>query len=224
MSLALACANPPARRTATPVLRTGSRRTLHARLPHCTDTPDRPQARHCAPLAEARPAHIPADCTNAPGAGAAAVAAKPDPGAAPAATPQRFTPARAFTSRSAACLFFLSVAVVATPVAAQSGGVRIGIHISADAPAALHAWRRAIGLEPPDPAADAQWRSQANWPSSADAARERRRRRTLPLIPLDSVAVTAGTVACLPLPATSDPCSQVIAHDPREGIISITGY
>ena len=99
---------------------------------------------------------------------------------------------------------------------------RLGIRISADTPEALQAWRRAIGLEAPDPAADAKWRNQAARQPGADAARERRRRRTLELIPRDGVAAGTGEAECLPLPAVSDPCTRVVSYDPQVRIISVT--
>ena len=130
--------------------------------------------------------------------------------------------AHAFVSRFVYCLFLASVVPVAAPAAAQSGGVRLGIRISADTPEALQAWRRAIGLEAPDPAADAKWRNQAARQPGADAARERRRRRTLELIPRDGVATGIGEAECLPLPAVSDPCTRVVSYDPQARIISVT--
>ena len=134
----------------------------------------------------------------------------------------------AFAARRHARLVLCALAltaIAAIPAAsAQSVGVRISIRISAPSPEALRAWRRANGLDPPDPAADAKWREQqAALLTGADAARERRRLRTVELVPIGGIEAGLANGTCTALPTATDPCTRVVSYDPRGHVVSTTG-
>ena len=84
-----------------------------------------------------------------------------------------------------------------SPPRAQGVGVTLRITLSADSEEILHAWRRAQGLEPPDPAADERVRQAAMRRAaeraeaqSPEAARRRRMARTVELV--DTPVIQVG--------------------------------
>lgn len=109
---------------------------------------------------------------------------------------------------------------VSAAVPAQEVGVRIRIRINAESVEALHAWRRANHLDPPDAEADAKFRERLaanarNTRDAAAAARERRRLRTVELLPISGTENGLQTGTCAALPVETDPCTIVVQYRPE---------
>lgn len=134
------------------------------------------------------------------------------------------TPAARFV-RARLMLCALVLAALPSLAPAQQVGVRINIRLNAESVEVLRAWRRANHLDPPDAAADARLRERLAAAKAGDAgaaARERRRLRTVELVPVEGTDAGLKSGACAALPTETDPCTRVVQYRPAGAAVELT--